>query len=100
MESLLSSDSKELQEKIKSLQHENNCLYADLDRRENEIIKLRPAGGKIAFPLNSFAKYFMQVCLFRHSQWFFIWERPMKLLKSVIATNIFQKLEMQVWLQN
>ena len=67
MESLLSSDSKELQEKIKSLQHENNCLYADLDRRENEIIKLRTAGGKIAFPLNSFAKYFMQVCLFRHS---------------------------------
>ena len=57
----MSEDKEGLRNKIKLLQQENDCLCEELDKRENEIVKLRTHGGK-SFHLNIFLKVILH-CL-------------------------------------
>lgn len=45
MEGLVTDDKKDLEQKLKRIQKENNHMFDELEKRDNELVKIRTQGG-------------------------------------------------------
>lgn len=56
MEGLVTKDKKDLEQKLKLLQRDNNNMLDELEKRDDELVKLRTHGGTYAskrfFPMS------------------------------------------------